>query len=226
MKKNSPTGRSTNGKATKRLPSAHLLIVECQAEKLHQQGLGLGSQVLPLARKSFPEKNIEFVGTSTTSDLVQSFADVSSWYEQYRTFLVVRHSNFLGLHLTCDKFCKWNIVGNWLAPFRPKILLLAACQAGRFEAVGKLFTAIKPLREVYASPISLYRDQSDPFVVLITGLLQSRMVGHSEAKFIQAFNYLKNEGLILRWQRAETRSGRELEGLAWNLASSLLNKRL
>lgn len=226
MKRNSPKSRSANGKSRKRLPSAHLLVVECQTEKLNQQGLGLGFQVFTIARKSFPQKNIEFVGTSSISDLVQSFGHLSDRYEQFRVILMVGHSNSLGLNLTGDKFCEWSVVGNWLAPFKPKILLLAACQAGRFEAAGKLFTAIKSLRELYASPVSLYRDQSDPLVALIVALLQSRRLEDSEVKFLQVFNYLKTEGLIFRWQRTETWVGRELDGLAWNLASSLLNKRL
>jgi hypothetical protein len=225
MKKNAPTGWNTHRKSSKRLPSAQLLIVECQAEKLNQQGLGLGAQVHAIVRKTFPQKSVEFVGTSTTSDLLQSLARLSVKYERFRLVFIVGHSNALGLYLTADKFSEWNVVGNWLTPFKPTVLLLAACQAGRFEAVGNLFTAIRSLREVYASPVSLYRDQSDPLVVLIMGLLQSSRLGDSEVKFLQLFNYLKNEGLILRWQRAETRSGRQLKGLAWNFASSLLNKR-
>jgi hypothetical protein len=191
----------------------------CQTEKLNQQGLGLGAEVHAIAGKTFPQKSIEFVGTSTTADLVQSLAHLSDRYQQFQLIFVVGHSNAVGLHLTGEKFSEWNVVGNWLTPFRPKILLLAACQAGRFEAVGSLFTAIKSLREIYASPVSLYRDQSDPLVLLIMELLQSKRVGDPEIKFLQLFNYLKNERLILRRQRAEARSGRELEGLAWNLAS-------
>jgi hypothetical protein len=225
MKKNAPTGRNIHRKSRKRLPTAQLLIVECQTEKLNQQGLGLGAQVHAIVSTTFPRKSVAFVGTSTTSGLIQSLANLSVKYERFRFVFIVGHSNALGLHLTADKFSEWNVVGNWLAPFRPTILLLGACQAGRFEAVGKLFTAIRSLREVYASPVSLYRDQSDPLVLLIMGLLQSGRPGDSEVKFLQLFNYLTNEGLILRWQRAETRPGRELEGLAWNLASCLLNKR-
>jgi hypothetical protein len=31
------------------------------------------------------------------------------------------------------------------------------------------------------------------------GLLQSRRLGGSEVRFLQLLNYLKGEGLILRW---------------------------
>jgi hypothetical protein len=81
MKRNSPTSRNTHRKSRKQLPSAQLLIVECQAEKLNRQGLGLGAQIHAIARETFPEKSIEFLGTSTTSDLVQSLAHLSGKYE-------------------------------------------------------------------------------------------------------------------------------------------------
>jgi hypothetical protein len=71
--------------------------------------------------------------------------------------------------------------------------------------VGRLSAAVRSLREVYASPVSLYRDQTDPLVLLIMGLLQSRRLGDFEVKFVQLFNYLKNERLILRWQRTSQR---------------------
>src|SRR5712664_4037170 len=65
MERNSPKSRSANGKSRERLPSAHLLVVECQTEKLNQLGLGLGSQVLTIAKKNFPKR------TSSSSGLLQ-----------------------------------------------------------------------------------------------------------------------------------------------------------
>jgi hypothetical protein len=220
-----PKKRSAKVKALKRLPPADLLIVECQSEKLDHQRLSLGSKVFGVSKTRFPEKTIEFVGTSSTSDLLRSFGELSDRYERFRLIFLVGHSNSHSLHLTSDTFCEWSVVGHWLAPFKPKVLFLAACQAGRFESAGKLFASIKSLRELYASPVSLYLDQSDPLVVLMTGLLNSRRLEDSDVRLLQVFNYLSSNGQIFRWQRGESDAGLKIDGLVWNLASDLFNKR-
>jgi hypothetical protein len=210
----------------RRRAASHLLVLECQTEKLGQQKLDLGSRIVPVLRGLFPMKRIVFVGTSTTSELGQSLAAVWNANGRFRSILVVGHSNATGLQLTADQFFAWDAIGKWLEKFEPEFLFLAACDAGQSRAVRRLFAPIPSLREVYASPIKLYLGQTAPLVALIISVLQNRKVDDDVSHILQALNFVITRGQLYRWKRGEVGAGEELSGDLWDLVASILDKRV
>lgn len=159
--------RKVSKTRTIRLTSAHLIVLECQQEKLSGQALNFDSQVVRTLRVKYPEIRIASVPTSVYCDLGVSLAKELVEYGRFRSVPVVRHSNAVGIQLTNDQFCTWGSAGLRLANFEPQILFFAACDAGRSNAVRTLFEAVPTLREIYAFPVRLYAQQSTHLAALI-----------------------------------------------------------
>jgi len=126
-----------------------LLVLECQEHKLADQALNFGSKTVPFLKALFPTKRIELVPTSNLSELGPSLAEASAKYGRFRSLLIVGHSNAMGLQLTNDHFCSWQAVGQWITKFAPEFLFLAACEAGRSEAVRSLFAPVPSLSLIH-----------------------------------------------------------------------------
>jgi len=221
-----PTRRkpATSRGLTKRRPAAaHLLILECQEQKLSGQALNFGSRIVPFLKVLFPSKRIVLVPTSSLSELGPSLSEASAKYGRFRSVLIVGHSNAKGLQLTNDQFCPWDVVGHWLTKFDPKFLFLAACEAGGSEAVRSLFAPVPSLREVYASPIQFYASQSAPLAALIVLALKDRRIDSDASSFMRALNYAITGGQIFRWRREELGKGEELSAKLWDSLPGVLN---
>ena len=54
--------------------------------------------------------------------------------------------------LTGDGLRRWSVVGNWLQKVELEFCFLAACRAGKSEAVRELFKAITTLRQILCIP--------------------------------------------------------------------------
>lgn len=223
----SPTRRKrhTSGGLTRRRPAAaHLLVLECQEQKLSGQALNFGSKIVPFLQALFPSKNVVLVPTSSLSELGPSLAEASAKCGRFRSVLIVGHSNAVGLQLTNDHFCSWQAVGQWVTKFEPEFLFLAACEAGRSEAVRNLFAPIHSLREVYASPIQFYAGQSAPLVGLITLALKDRKIDSDASSLMRTLNYAITGGQIFRWRREEVGKGEELSTTLWDSLPGVLNR--
>jgi hypothetical protein len=190
------------------------------------QELNFGSKIVPLLEILFPTKRIALVPTSDRQDLGRSLAEVLTKYGQFRSILVVGHSNAKGLQLTRDLFCFWPSVGQWLTKFEPEFLFLAACDAGRSEAVRSLFEPIPALREIYASPIQLYPEQATPLAALIVSVLKDHKIDSDASSFLRTLNYAVTGGEIFRWRRGEFGQGDELDGKVWDFIALAFKKRV
>jgi hypothetical protein len=216
----------TARRASQRRPTrAHLLIIECDAGKLAADGLYLGSPFGQLVQKVFPEKRIVVVQTSTKDKLKEDLANVVQTHGRFRSILIVGHSNEVGLTLTSDCRCGWTAVGNWLQIFEPEFVFLAACEAGRSEAVRGLFMPLrKTLRQVYASPVALHRSQTPSLAVLIVMLLMQGRIDEDQSGALRLANYVLTGGQLFRWKRGETGLGEELRARLWDGVASLFNR--
>ena len=214
----------TNAGTKRRPAAAHLLVLECHEQKLAGQALNFGSKTVPFLKALFPTKCIVLVPTSSLSELGPSLAEASAKYGRFRSVVVVGHSNAMGLQLTNDHFCSWQAVGQWVTKFEPEFLFLAACEAGRSEAVRSLFAPIPSLQEVYASPIHFYAGQSAPLVGLIALALKDRKIDSDASSFMRTLNYAITGGQIFRWRRGEVGKGEALSAKLWDSLPGMLNR--
>ena len=218
------TSRSSQVPRQRRPPASHLLVIECEPKKLAQHQLDFGSKITTLLRLAFLNKKIVLVKASSRDELCRALGETLQAHDRFRTVLIVGHSNAQGLQLTPDDFYEWSTIGGWLKPFQPEFLVLAACSAGRSEGIGHLFEQIKTLREIYASPISLFRDQTHPFALLLGAVLKHRKIDET-FRGLQSAGYLFTDAIIYRFKRKDTRPGNELEQFAWDLFGLLINRR-
>jgi len=205
-------------------PRAHLLIIECDSRKLASDGLDLGSAFGQAAKTLFPGKRIAVVQTSSEQKLKEDFADVFREYGKFRSILLVGHSNEAGLMLTADGHRTWAAVGNWLQSFEPEFCFLAACRAGRSEAVRNLFKPVRTLRQIYASPAALYKNQVSPLALLIGMLLKGGRIDEDQSGALRLANYVLTGGQIYRWKRVDTGAGEEVRARLLDTVASLLDR--
>lgn len=88
-----------------------------------------------------------------------------------------------------------------------------------------LFQQVPSLREVYASPVAFFTDQTHPLAGLFVALVKNRKVDERWLRVLQATGYLFTDALLYRWKRCETLRARNVESLAWDLLGDMFNRR-
>lgn len=209
----------------RRPPASHLLIIECEPDKLAHQGLDFGSKVSALCSLPFHKKRIVTAKAYSKDELCRTLGETLRSHARFRTVLIVGHSNEYGLQLTPDEFYDWKAVGEWLKPFQPEFLLLMACRAGRSSSARILFQQIPSLREVYASPVAFFTDQTHPLAGLLAALVKNRKVDERWLRVLQTSGYLLTDALLYRWKRGETRRAGNLEHAAWDILGDIFDRR-
>ncbi len=226
-----PTKRRQHAKASpaiRKRPTRHyrdLLVIECQAALLQKQSLNVGSGAAAILQSWCPGKKIDLVQTSSVSQLCEDLGSLAEQNIRYRAILIVGHSNERGLCLTNNNVCPWNIVGQWFAKFEPKSLFLAACKAGRSNAVRALFDPLPSLRNVCASPKALYADQTYGLILLVASALHAQRLDGTWSRFVRTLNYCATQSQLYVWKRNEIGEGKEVMGSVWDLTANLLNTR-
>lgn len=221
-RKKAPVKRRA-AKRARKPPRAHLLIIECDSQKLTRQGLHLGSGFSDIVTKLFPRKRIATVRTSTEAKLGEDLAAAFKEYGRFRAILIVGHSNAQELALTSERARAWSAVGKWIEIFEPEFLFLAACEAGHSEAVRHVFDSAGSLRQIYGSPVTLYKLHTAPLGVIIFMLLANGKINPDQSQALRAAHYIMHGGQLYRWHRDETGLGQELKGKLWDAVGTALN---
>jgi len=178
------------------------------------------------ARALRPHKRIVLVRTSSVDRLMRDLAETFDEHGRFRSILIVGHSNQAGLELTSDSvLCSWRGVGNWLQPFEPEYVFLAACEAGKSAVVRDLFVPMKKtLHQVYASPTTLHITQTPPLAVLILMLLYNGKIDETHSGALRLGNYILTGGQLFRWKREETGPGEEITAASCDAIASFLDR--
>jgi hypothetical protein len=200
-----------------------LLVIECDSARLASQGLHLGTAFGQVVKKLFPKKRIAVVRTFTEDKLREDLAKVFEEYGRFRSIVIVGHSNSDGLMLTAEGCRPWTTVGQWLKIFEPEFLFLAACEAGQSAAVRHVFGSVNSLRQVYASPVTLYKIHTAPLGVLIYMLLANGKINPEQSRALRLVHYIVSGGQLYRWRRNEIGPGQELTGKLWDAVGNALN---
>jgi hypothetical protein len=145
----------------RRSPSSHVLVIECDSSRLDKQGLAIGTRLVQLLKPLFPSKKIDLLRTSTNDYLASGFASIKEKHNRFNTILLIGHSNPQGLQLANDAFKEWSVVAKWLAPFKPKTILLVACGGACFEGAKALFEGLDTLRELHGSHVELTKSANN-----------------------------------------------------------------
>jgi hypothetical protein len=139
---------------------------------------------------------------------------------------IVAHSNVSGVALTADGAVSWEVLSRWLLPFSPEVVILIACEAGRWVAAQALFEGIPTLKEVYGSPVLINDLQAVAIKLFVPYLLSGKRLTVEGLRMGQFVNFLLTRGIVLRRTRRDFRKPGVLEGLAWTAGEGLLKAAL
>lgn len=149
-------------------------------------------------------------------------AECKQKYDRFELIFVVGHSNVSGIRLAPEVFVRWEAFARWLAPFRPKRVVLAACEAGGWLAAQHLFREIVGLQELYGSPAMTTPKQVGLLKAMIPFLLLGRRVDADALKLAQIGNFAFTGGVLFRQRRVEFRRAGPSEAVRWTGMEALL----
>jgi hypothetical protein len=133
-----------------------LLILHLDAEQLRRDGLHLGKAATFAAALAALglDADVEVREATDQKDLLSVLADLASQNRAFDVIVAVGHSNSEGIVIAANtRPVPWATFAEYLKPFRPRRLMLVACQAGRWLAADTLFTRLRQLRRIFASPV-------------------------------------------------------------------------
>jgi hypothetical protein len=199
-----------------------LLIIECDSAGLAEQAMNLGTWFGRILNTAFRERRIALIQTSTEAQLKQDLDAVFDKFGRFRNVLVVGHSNARFLGLTKERAVPWLEVGQIIKRFQPVHLFLAACNAGRSEAVRDIFPSVKSLREIYGSPVPLLKIHTAPMAVLILMHLLKGKVSAEESAGLRIASFISWGVQTYSWRREEVGPGNELSMQFWDAVAERL----
>lgn len=196
-----------------RLKPLSLLVLECDAEKLARQSLGVAEELKPVLRTLPTSLSMEVALINSSADLRDSFASYKEKYSSIKVIVVIAHSNRDVISIAPDMVIGWSIFGRWVAPFNPKQMVFVACEAGQYPATRTLFNEVPKLSKIYASPVKTTKEQADVIKLLVPYLLLSKKQDDDIIRLGQVLNFLRTGGIILRCSRRNTEWNQLLQAL-------------
>lgn len=223
-RRRSPTRPGGRGTASKKRPrtAPSLLILECDPEKLPAEPTSFGEALESVVKGFVPRGRTIRVLAKTRPQLLADLGRLKTEVGHFQMVAIVAHSNVSGVSLTRDSAISWTALGQWLAPFSPRIVVLVACEAGRWIAAKPLFEGIPTLKELYGSPVLMNDLHAMGIRILIPYLLNGRRLRHEDLRAGQVANFLITRGIVLRRTRRDFRKPGVLAGVAWTVGEELL----
>ena len=218
-----PRGQGTSlKKRPKAAPS--LLILECDPEKLPAEPTSFGEDLESVVKGFVPRGRPVRILAKTQSQLLADLGRLKTEVGHFQMVAIVAHSNASGVGLTADSAVSWEVLSSWLLPFAPKVVILVACEAGRWVAARALFEGIPTLKEVYGSPVLINDLQAAAIKLLVPYLLSGKRLTIEGLRMGQFVNFLVTRGIVLGRTRQDFQEPGVLEGLAWTAGEELLNR--
>lgn len=200
-----------------------LLILECDADRLAAQGVTLGHDVAQAAAL-VPGATCHLVGSRTKDQLLAALACAERDAGGFGAVVIVGHSNVDGLRMASDLFADWRAVGRWLEPFRPRRLILVACEAGRWLPSKALFDTLPSLQQIYGAPVPASERESRYVVPLVPYLLLGGRLKPDQRRLLQVLNFVVTRGLVFCQTRQQFRRSGIEEGVAWTMFEEIIKQ--
>lgn len=196
--------RASRRKQRSRAPTGKsVLILECDTDKLTEQGLSLADSIEATTAALSPGTRVAVVKTVSEQKLLSQLGPLAQNNSRFQIVVVVGHSNEVGLRLASDRFAPWQAFASWVRPFKPKRMILIACKGGQPAPAALLFAALQTLRDLYAPPFATTKQQVQVIRALIPYLLNARSVDADLILLGQFANWVMTRGAIWRWRKNE-----------------------
>ena len=184
-----------------RLKPLSLLILECDADKLKSQALAVANELNSVVRLLPAQLTVEVAFINSEADLRERFVDYVQRYSSIKLIVVIAHSNREVISIAPDLVLQWQAFGRWVEKFKPKQMVLIACEAGQYPSTRTLFDQMQSLRTIYASPIKTTKEQAEIIKLLVPYLLLSNTQDSELIRVFQILNFLRSGSIVLRCSR-------------------------
>ena len=201
------SGKSTVKKAARRkpkLPSLPLLIVECDAERLAKETVGMAQELSLLLNVLGIRHEVALVDSQ--DDLCRAFADSAGKYCSFKVVVIIGHSNRDQIRISTrhDARLVWRAFARWFIPFQPQSMVFVACEAGQYPSKEGFFEEIPKLKAMFASPVKLWRAQAEVIKLLIPYLTTARTIDPEVIATGQVLAFLRDGTVILYCRRKDS----------------------
>lgn len=188
-----------------------LLILHLDAEKLKRDGLHLGevaeySATLSTVLLGAP---VVIENTTSTNDLHESLARHVTVKRTFDVVVVVAHSNAKGICIASDRFVTWAVFAGYLKPFKPRRLLLVACNAGRWDAGESLFNAMPHLRRIFACPVKASKDFGALMLFAVPYVVAERRPKDKHVRLTQVASIALTGRQLREWRRTTDKGNQD-----------------
>jgi hypothetical protein len=238
-----PPARRTRRSAAARRPQS-LLILHLDANKLHSDRLHLGdvadfsASIAALGLGS----SVERADVTDSAHLLKVLGGLSGQGRTFDVVVVVAHGNSNGIQMASDQFATWEVFAKYLVPFKPRRLLLAACQAGRYQAGEALFRANPTLRRIFACPVDATKEFANMMLLAVPWIVSERRPRNDHVVWSQVAAVVLTGRQLREWRRttdggqpdrslldfvsvAVDPLARSVPGIAKSILSSILGER-
>jgi len=189
-----------------RLPLLSLLILEGDSNTLAQDNLSFASDIRNIVGLLPKKLTVEVAPINSQQDMLDIFAELKQKYRGVKLVVAIAHSNSSVISLSPQQLdTSWKSFAQWLKPFNPQKLVCISCMAGQYPSSRTLFDELPKLTDIFASPVSLWRQQVEAMKLLIPYLLMTRKTDNEVIILGQWIMFMRNGGLILHIKRRQTK---------------------
>jgi hypothetical protein len=216
-RKKSPRKKSASKLTRKpKLPSLSLLIIECDTPYLNKQWRELGRDIGQFIGVLPGGTSVEIAEINSEEDLRSTFTAYSEKYSSINLVVVIGHANRdeIPLSQSNETFLDWGVFASWFSYFKPKSMILAACEAGQLPSKEAFFGEIPSLKSLFASPLKLGRPQAEIIKLLVPYLLLTPTIDPTVIELGQWFTFLKTGAVILHCKRRDSDWNRFIQDLS------------
>ena len=180
------------------------LIVECDPITLAKHRLDVGKKVEALFRQIAGSESVILVSATTTQELCFQFGVLAGMGRTFDNILIVGHSDRERLQLASDALVTWDKVAEWVRPFRPRDLVLLACEAGSLLPLTALFGGIPTLTTLHGADIAV--TLGDAAVgALVYQLIRERFLSQDALAMLTGFSLATGRAIWKQVTRAQFR---------------------
>jgi hypothetical protein len=198
----SPTKKRT--KAAAPTPPSLLVFVH-DVGRLRADGLDLTAvaQFAGVVCQFVSGAHVEVREIDDERSLLDACAELARDARTFDVVVSIGHSNDSGIQVARDRFADWEWYASLLKAFQPKRLLLVACQAGRWPAASTLFSRLRRLRRIFASPVNVSGALGAVMVSLVPYLLEVKAPRVGVVTAAQVALAAATGGQVRQWMRAD-----------------------
>lgn len=214
--------RKSSQVGAKKLPLLSLLIIECDSRRLASESISIAGEFDAIRAVLSPRSTSELLRIESQDELKHNLANLSEKFRGAKAIILIGHSNRDGIRIRTDPntnfrretIFQWETMASWISWFRPKHLVIVACEAGQWPSKQAFFSTIRELKSMFASPVTITADQANILKLLVPYLLSTQRIDPELVRWGQFLTFFTKQAVILYCTRKDTEWNRLIQNAA------------